>query len=274
MIAKDKKTARIMLLAAPLALAVGLGITADAFAGSKGYTNASKGVLKNGYGECVRSLGPFVPMAECGDIMDEDGDGVNDDKDKCPGTPKGIKVDAKGCPLDADGDGVPDHKDRCPNTPKGVKVDKAGCPVDSDGDGVPDYKDKCPGTPAGAKVDANGCEIVGNVTIDLVEDEFDFDSANLLPHMMAALDDVAGRIMASTGDETLVIVGHTDSVGSEVYNQGLSERRAAAVADYLVSQGVSADAISTKGMGESQPVADNSTAGGRAKNRRVEILTN
>lgn len=89
--------------------------------------------------------------------IDSDGDGVPDYLDKCPDTPKGVKVDKDGCPVDSDGDGVPDYLDKCPGTPPGVKVDKDGCPLDSDGDGVPDYLDKCPGTPAGVKVDKDGC---------------------------------------------------------------------------------------------------------------------
>ena len=89
--------------------------------------------------------------------VDSDGDGVPDYLDKCPETPKGVKVDKDGCPVDSDGDGVPDYLDKCPGTPAGVKVDKDGCPLDSDGDGVPDYLDKCPGTPAGVKVDKDGC---------------------------------------------------------------------------------------------------------------------
>ena len=147
-----------------------------------------------------------------------------------------------------------------------------GCAArDSDGDGVNDCDDKCPDTPAGAKVDANGCEIIASLTIDLVNDEFDFDKSTLKPAMMVALDDVARRVEETPGDEYLTIIGHTDSVGSEAYNMGLGQRRADATADYLISQGVRADRITTKSMGESQPVADNSTAEGRAKNRRVEI---
>jgi OOP family OmpA-OmpF porin len=246
MIVKDKKIGRIMGLAAPLALAMGLGIAADAVAKDMSYVGAAKGVLKTGYGDCVKSLGAFNPMEECGDVTEE---------------------------PDSDGDGVPDDRDKCPGTPAGVKVDEDGCPLDSDGDGVPDYRDKCPGTPAGARVDADGCEIIASMTIDLVNDEFEFDSATLKPDMKAALDDVAARVEASKGRENLLIVGHTDSIGSEDYNMGLGERRARATADYLISQGVSASSISTKSMGESQPVADNSTKAGRAKNRRVEILT-
>jgi hypothetical protein len=90
---------------------------------------------------------------------DSDCDGVPDEKDECPGTPLGVKVDSKGCPLDTDRDGVPDHIDECPGTPLGVKVDSRGCPPDTDGDGVPDYIDKCPGTPLGVKVDSRGCPL-------------------------------------------------------------------------------------------------------------------
>jgi len=94
---------------------------------------------------------------------DTDGDGVKDNLDKCPNTPAGEQVDANGCSrsqLDADGDGVPDAADKCPDTPKGEPVDANGCSAsqrDTDGDGVKDALDKCPDTPKGEQVDANGC---------------------------------------------------------------------------------------------------------------------
>jgi OOP family OmpA-OmpF porin len=88
---------------------------------------------------------------------DTDGDGVADSKDRCPDTPKGVKVDKDGCPLDGDADGVADYLDKCPGTPASVRVDASGCPLDSDGDGVADYLDKCANTPAGLKVNADGC---------------------------------------------------------------------------------------------------------------------
>jgi hypothetical protein len=91
--------------------------------------------------------------------VDSDGDGVIDEKDKCPNTPAGRKVNADGCELDSDGDGVVDGLDKCPGTPAGRKVNADGCELDSDGDGVVDAKDKCPGTPAGRKVNADGCEL-------------------------------------------------------------------------------------------------------------------
>ncbi|MEW6678906.1 MAG: OmpA family protein [Pseudomonadota bacterium] len=94
--------------------------------------------------------------------MDSDGDGVTDDKDRCPNTPAGAKVNASGCELDGDGDGVVDRLDKCPTTPPGRKVNALGCELDSDADGVLDAQDKCPGTPAGAKVNAEGCELDGD----------------------------------------------------------------------------------------------------------------
>ncbi len=102
-------------------------------------------------------LGAKVDATGC--PIDSDGDHVPDGIDQCPDTPQGAIVDAKGCPLDADHDGVPDGIDQCAATPAGVVVDARGCPKDSDGDGVPDGPDQCPNTPAGAKVDAKGCPI-------------------------------------------------------------------------------------------------------------------
>src|SRR5712692_3385982 len=97
---------------------------------------------------------------------DSDGDGVKDNVDKCPNTPPGEKVDANGCSasqLDADADGVPDAVDKCPNTPKGEPVDASGCSEsqkDDDNDGVPNSRDKCPNTPQGQVVDENGCPVL------------------------------------------------------------------------------------------------------------------
>src|SRR6266568_1424028 len=90
--------------------------------------------------------------------FDSDKDGVADGFDQCPDTPIGARVDAKGCPMDSDNDGVYDGIDQCPNTPLGATVDAKGCPSDSDGDGVPDGIDKCPNTPHGVEVDSVGCQ--------------------------------------------------------------------------------------------------------------------
>lgn len=101
---------------------------------------------------------------------------------------------------------------------------------------------------------------------------FDFDKADLKPGAIEALDRGARSINDNAEYVRQVnVTGHTDSIGSEAYNQKLSERRAGAVADYLAGKGVSRSLMNVKGMGESQPVADNRTKEGRAQNRRVEV---
>jgi outer membrane protein OmpA-like peptidoglycan-associated protein len=99
---------------------------------------------------------------------------------------------------------------------------------------------------------------------------FDFDKSELKPEGKKALDELIGKIK-SVDLQLAIAVGHTDSVGSEAYNLALSTRRAESVKSYMVSQGLPANKITTVGKGESQPVASNDTAQGRAKNRRVDI---
>ncbi len=103
------------------------------------------------------SLSGGLTLAICARGRDTDGDGVPDSRDKCPDTPAGAKVDAKGCPIDSDGDAVFDGIDQCSDTPRGCTVDAKGCPSDADGDGVCDGVDTCPDTPRGCTVDAKGC---------------------------------------------------------------------------------------------------------------------
>ncbi|HUO96660.1 MAG TPA: OmpA family protein [Steroidobacteraceae bacterium] len=169
--------------------------------------------------------------------------------------------------VDSDGDGVPDRLDKCPNTPRGVKVDSDGCPLDADHDGVPDYLDKCPGTPPGMKVDANGCEVEAIVLKGV---NFDYNSAKLTPASDRILDEVVALIKLRPG-ATAVIGGHTDGRGKAAYNQRLSEQRASAVRDYLVAHGIDAKALTAKGYGKTQPIASNDTEEGRAQNRRVTL---
>lgn len=99
---------------------------------------------------------------------------------------------------------------------------------------------------------------------------FDFDKYNLKPEGRQLLDQVAAQVN-TISLETVIAVGYTDSIGSDAYNLGLSERRANAVKAYLVSKGVAADRIYTEGKGKADPIASNATAEGRAKNRRVEV---
>ena len=99
---------------------------------------------------------------------------------------------------------------------------------------------------------------------------FDFDKSALKPEGKAKLDDLVGKLKA-VNLEVIIAIGHTDSIGSNAYNQKLSVRRANSVKAYLVSKGIEANRIYTEGKSETQPVADNKTKEGRAKNRRVEV---
>ena len=99
---------------------------------------------------------------------------------------------------------------------------------------------------------------------------FDFDKAVLKPEGKAKLDDLANKIRG-INLEVVIAIGHTDSIGSDAYNQKLSVRRAESVKSYLVSKGVEPNRIYTEGKGEKQPIASNKSKDGRAKNRRVEL---
>jgi outer membrane protein OmpA-like peptidoglycan-associated protein/outer membrane protein W len=138
-------------------------------------------------------------------------------------------------------------------------------PKDSDGDGVIDPNDMCPDTPRGTRVGPQGCPC--DLTLKL---NFAFDSATLTDADKAQLDAAATELKRLNWTSG-VIEGHTDSIGSDAYNQKLSDRRVAAVRDYLISQGIAEGRMAPKGFGESQPVADNKTAEGRAENRRVVL---
>jgi OOP family OmpA-OmpF porin len=99
---------------------------------------------------------------------------------------------------------------------------------------------------------------------------FDFDRSNIKPEAGAILDRLVA-FMNENKDKRVNLAGHTDNVGSEAYNQALSERRVNSVRDYVVKKGVDSGRVAGQGFGESKPIADNKTAAGRAKNRRVEI---
>ncbi|MBZ9785240.1 OmpA family protein [Pseudomonas sp. REP124] len=159
---------------------------------------------------------------------------------------------------DEDGDGVFDRRDRCPDTPANTPVDHRGCPL-------PQYPASVkPAEPVQAEV----------ITLSDAGDVlFAFNQSDLTPTAQSQLDSIMGKLE----DDSVVsikVVGHTDSVGSDAYNQGLSERRASSVAHYLLTQGVAPAKLTSEGKGESQPVADNDTEEGRAKNRRVELHIN
>jgi len=175
---------------------------------------------------------------------------------------------APAAPADEDHDGIVDSNDRCPGTPAGRAVGADGCEPDSDFDGVVDSVDACPGTPHGTRVDARGCAIKEEIRLPVVR--FDYDSAHLSPATVASLAE-AVQILRKNPDVSVEVAGHTDSRGPDAYNLALAQRRAEAVRGYLVDNGVT-NRLAVHSYGESKPSADNSTAAGRAQNRRVVLL--
>jgi outer membrane protein OmpA-like peptidoglycan-associated protein len=219
--------------------------------------------------------GQQVNSSGCQLIVDSDNDGVADTRDRCANTPAGMAVDASGCPIDSDSDGVTDASDQCPDTPRGETVDGTGCSVrDSDSDGISDKLDRCPNTPKGTVVGADGCVIVfveGKKNVVLQGVNFVVNRAQLTTNAKKVLDLVAQSLNASP-EVTFEIQGHASSDGSDAYNLALSERRAASVRAYLISKGVDAGRMTSKGYGETMPIADNATLEGRNENRRVELV--
>lgn len=204
-------------------------------------------------------------------IPDSDGDGINDNLDKCPNQAGLAKYN--GCPVpDSDGDGINDELDKCPNQAGTAKYD--GCPVpDKDGDGINDDEDRCPDI-AGLSSN-NGCpEVPANVSkslgVSAQNISFGTSNAVLTTKSNASLDQVV-RIMNENPGLRIRVEGHTDNAGNADANMKLSEDRATAVKDYLVNKGISADRIMVEGFGGTQPIADNNTSGGRMKNRRIEL---
>ena len=167
---------------------------------------------------------------------------------------------------DDDKDGVLNSVDKCPTTPAGVEVDARGCKVDNDidKDGVLNTQDICPNTPLGEAVNSDGCP--AKITLKV---NFANNSAEIQPSSFDMLQKYAD-FLTKYSAYSANIVGYTDSRGSEAYNQKLSQKRANAVKDMLLEKGVPADRLSSEGKGEANPIADNATSEGRAENRRIE----
>ena len=197
---------------------------------------------------------------------DDDSDGVTNSNDQCLNTPAGAVVDVNGCRMDDDKDGVFNAQDECLHTVFGAEVDAKGCKIekDDDKDGVLNAQDLCPATPMGTAVNVDGCPIVVNLHVN-----FDNDSANVKKDSMSEINKYAD-FLTTYKNYSAKIVGYTDSKGSTSYNQKLSEKRANSVKKILVEEGVNASQVSSVGMGEANPVADNATKEGRASNRRIE----
>ena len=200
--------------------------------------------------------------------LDRDQDGIVDSQDKCPSSAPGLKVDTTGCEVDSDKDGIADSQDRCPNTPAGTRTNNQGCIPDSDHDGITDDKDRCPTTAAGTQVDSKGCKLEETIVLKGVT--FETGSTRLTAESETMLNDIASTLR-KYNSMVVEVSGHTDNRGAERFNQQLSTKRAKAVVDYLISKGVEPKQLKAKGYGSSKPLADNNSAKGRAKNRRVEL---
>lgn len=239
-------------------LAAGAGIGADAGVGKESW-RVLAGV------RCTRIF------------HDRDGDGIEDPDDVCPDEPEdrdGFE-DVEGCPdPDNDGDGVPDVVDACPDKPGLPEYD--GCP-DQDGDEIPDREDRCPSIKGEAKYD--GCPPEGPPYVTVEGDRvelansvrFDTGKDTVTPDSRPVLDEVARILLAHPELRLVRVEGHTDSRGSDAFNLDLSKRRARTVVRELIARGVQGWRLDSEGYGETRPIADNHTALGRAKNRRVEL---
>lgn len=198
---------------------------------------------------------------------DADGDGVADTDDQCP-TEIGT---LNGCP-DSDEDGVADKDDKCKDDAGVARY--GGCPVpDTDKDGINDEEDKCPNE-AGVVLNS-GCPEIKQDVKQKVEFAaknifFRFASDVILKQSFNPLDEVV-KVLQENPELKLNISAHADNRGTAERNMMWSERRAKSVADYFISKGIAAERITYKGYGDTQPVADNKTETGRAKNRRVEM---
>lgn len=213
--------------------------------------------------QCPRVAGP----SEFKGCPDGDGDGIPDKDDQCPSV-AGSK-EFNGCP-DSDGDGIEDRKDKCPN--KAGTIEGEGCP-DSDNDGVYDHKDKCPDK-AGPATNG-GCPEVAKEVIKQIETVaknifFETNKDVLKTESFDDLDALA-KILNDYPESHVNIDGHTDSDGDDAANLDLSQRRAAAVVEYLVGKGVVRERLTATGYGETKPAVPNNTPSNKARNRRVEV---
>nr|WP_314865259.1 OmpA family protein [uncultured Flavobacterium sp.] len=210
-------------------------------------------------------------LAALNGCPDADGDGITDANDACPEV-AGLAA-LKGCP-DADKDGVADKDDKCPSV-AGPK-ENAGCPwADTDKDGVADKDDECPEVagPASNK----GCPEVTAAVLESVKVEaksiyFNSGKSTFKSEDVPVKIESISTLLKQYPTAKFSIEGHTDSDGSDAFNQKLSQERADVVRNALIERGIKAASLTAVGYGESKPIASNKTAAGKAKNRRTEVV--
>ena len=185
---------------------------------------------------------------------------------------------AGNCPLPGlphtgyDKDGINDEEDKCKDVPGVARY--SGCPIpDSDNDGINDEEDKCPNL-AGVP-ENHGCPLISEevkkkVAFAAKNIYFNTGSYKLLSKSYKGLNEVV-KILNDNADLKMAIDGHTDNTGKAEKNQALSDNRSNAVKQYLVSKGIAESRLSSAGHGQDMPIANNKSAAGRAKNRRVEL---
>lgn len=217
--------------------------------------------------------------------LDNDADGIADLKDQCPNMAEDFDgfEDTDGC-IDADNDkdGVQDAQDRCPNDAEDFDKyqDDDGCPdIDNDKDAIPDLRDRCPDEPETFNnfEDKDGCpdtvrkepefpkqQILRGVTFRTNTAEMSFDSYQFLDPIVKA--------MKQYPEIEIEIRGHTDSMGNFSKNMEISQMRAEAVRQYLISKDIASSRIRAVGFGSTSPIADNKNAAGRSQNRRIEVI--
>jgi len=251
---------------------------ANSFGGNVGmrfyfgkFADRDKDGVPNRFDKC-----PWTPgVKEFDGCPDSDGDGIPDSQDSCADVP-GLKH-FHGCP-DSDGDGIPNYDDACPYQAGPAKT--MGCP-DTDGDGLTDNEDKCPNEAGPAS--NNGCPIPPPPPPPLPDPmpvhEHSMNEPILFEVGKAKISEVSLPILAeaimemNTHENAFIMIdGHTDITGGNVINDALSYRRANAVRKYLIDMGGNPKRMIAVGHGSREPVGDNNTAEGRAKNRRV-IMT-
>jgi outer membrane protein OmpA-like peptidoglycan-associated protein len=249
--------------------------------------DADKDAIPDADDKCPNDGGPNVVRVKQSKYYgcpDSDKDGVPDLVDKCPAEPEDTDgyEDEDGCPdPDNDGDGVLDNEDQCVEIP-GSK-DNHGCPEeDKDKDGIPDRLDKCPTQPENFNgyQDDDGCPDNRPTLVEQKADkleikgsiEFATDSDKIVgAKSFSILDAVASLMTHNLRIQQIEVGGHTDDKGDKARNLELSKKRAEACKTYLEGKGIKPERLTAVGYGQDKPVADNKSAAGRQKNRRVEF---